>query len=152
VPRRMIPAGETLIREAEGCRLESYRCSAGVPTIGVGETGPDIRMGMTWTAEYAEERFQKRLRIVEGQVEKLLLGARVPDSVFAAVCSLVFNLGPAAIERSTLLRKLRKGDLTGAFSEIPRWCHAGGVLIPGLVLRRKREQDLWNQYKYQRRQ
>jgi lysozyme len=148
--RRIIKEGEDLIREFEGLRLDAYQCAAGVWTCGIGETGSDVRKGVTWTAAYAEERFQRRLRIVEEQVEKMLLGAHVPDSVFAVLVSMTFNCGADAISKSTLVRKVRKGDLLGAYSEIPKWCHSKGQLIAGLVRRRAAEQKLWQDYRHRK--
>lgn len=142
--RRISKSGEKLIRDFEGLRLTSYLCSANVWTCGVGETGSDIKQGTVWTPEYAEQRFQRRLRIVEAEVDKMLMGApRIPDEVHAVLCSMTFNMGATAMAKSSLVRKLRKGDLAGAFNEVPRWCHAGGQLVAGLVRRRAAEQALW---------
>ena len=47
-----------IIKKWEGCRLEAYKCPAGVPTIGYGSTrlskGP-VRMGDKITQEEADE-------------------------------------------------------------------------------------------------
>lgn len=142
--RRVTSEGEALIKRFEGFSLRSYRCPAGRWTISHGLTGPDIGPDTVWTAERCEAEFQKRLRHVEAEVERLLLGARVSDNMFSALVSLAWNIGTAALGKSTLLRKLRAGDSAGAWSEFPRWAHSGGVLLPGLIRRRKAEQDLWN--------
>jgi lysozyme len=60
-----------------------------------------------------------------------------------ALVSFVFNLGGAALEGSTLLRKLNAGDTAGAAAEFPRWCHASNAVLPGLVARRARERALF---------
>lgn len=143
MPRRITPEGEALIKEFERLALSSYRCPAGRWTISYGLTGPDIGPGMVWTAEKCEAEFQKRLRYVEGQVERMLMGTKVSDGCFSAIVSWVWNVGMGDAEKSTLIRKLRSGDQQGAWSELPRWCHGGGTLLPGLVRRRKAEQDLW---------
>jgi lysozyme len=150
--RRISKEGEALIREFEGYAETAYRCPSNVWSIGHGLTGPDIKQGTVWTAEQCERRFQERLRLVEAEVEAMLMNAKVPDTVFDALVSWVWNIGGTAAKKSTLIRKLRKGDLLGAWSELPRWCHgSGGVLLPGLVRRRKKEQDHWNKFLYQRR-
>ena len=48
------PAGLSLIRESEGCRLEAYRDSVGVCTIGYGHTGADVHEGLVWTQSRAD--------------------------------------------------------------------------------------------------
>lgn len=144
--RRILPEGEQLIQKFEGCRLESYVCSGGRWTVGWGETGPDIRKGTVWTQEQADARFQARLRKIEGEVEMMLKGQRIPDSVFSALVCLAYNIGTDALSKSTLMRKLRKADFLGAWAEYPRWVHAAGTMLPGLIRRRKAEQDLWNLY------
>ena len=49
-----------LIARAESCRLRAYRCPAGIPTIGWGET-EGVRLGMVWTQEEADRRFCESL-------------------------------------------------------------------------------------------
>ena len=50
------------IKSFEQCRLKAYMPTPNdVPTIGWGSTGPDIRMGMAWTQEQADERFASDL-------------------------------------------------------------------------------------------
>lgn len=141
--RRITPDGERLIKDFEKLELKSYRCPAGRWTISYGLTGPDIGPNTVWTEERCEAEFQKRLRHVEGEVERLLMGTRVSDQCFSALVSLAWNIGLGALEKSTLLRKLRAGDQWGAWSELPRWAHANGQLLPGLVRRRAAEQALW---------
>ena len=45
--------GIALIKRFEGCELQAYKCSAGVPTIGFGSTR-GVKMGMEITQERAE--------------------------------------------------------------------------------------------------
>ena len=141
--RRIHPAGENLIKDFEGFALKSYKCPAGRWTISWGLTGPDIGPNTVWTAEKCDAEFQMRLRLYEREVEAMLMGARVNDFVFAALVSWCWNVGLDAARKSTLIRKLRAGDEMGAWSELPRWCHSNGQLLPGLVRRRRSEQELW---------
>lgn len=140
--RRCTPEGIALIKHFEDCRLVAYLCPASKWTCGWGET-EGVTRGTTWTQEEADRRFDLRLRRTEAAVERMLMGTRVSDNIFSALVSLAFNIGEGAAAKSTLVRKLRAGDAMGAWSELPRWCHANGVLLPGLVRRRKAEQDLW---------
>lgn len=140
--RMVNDAGVRLVQEFEGCKLDAYRCPAGIPTIGYGATGPDIRMGMTWTQEQADERLADDLSKFSDGVDRLV---RVPltGNQFAALVSFAYNVGLGALAGSTLLRKLNAGDYQGAADQLPRWNKAGGRVLPGLVRRRAAERDLF---------
>lgn len=140
--RRTNAAGVALIREFEGCRLIAYRCPANRWTCGYGET-ENVGPATVWTQAEADRRLDLRLRRTEAAVEKMLMGTRVSDNQFSSLVSLAYNIGETALARSTLIRKLRAGDTLGAFSEFPRWAHSRGQLLPGLVRRRRAEQELF---------
>lgn len=53
--------GLAVIKYFESCRLAAYRDSAGIPTIGWGHTGPDVRLGMTINQARADELLVKDL-------------------------------------------------------------------------------------------
>ncbi len=60
-------AGIDLIKKYEGCRLDAYKCPAGVWTIGYGHTG-DVQPGQQITQAQADailivdlERFEKKV-------------------------------------------------------------------------------------------
>ena len=66
------------------------------------------------------------------------------DNQFGALVSFTFNVGPANFNKSTLLRKLNAGDYKGAAAELPKWRHAAGRVLNGLIRRRAAEQALFN--------
>ena len=140
--RMVNDAGVRLVQEFEGCKLDAYRCPAGIPTIGYGATGPDIRMGMTWTQEQADERLADDLSKFSDGVDRLV---RVPltGNQFAALVSFAYNVGLGALAGSTLLRKLNAGDYQGAADQLPRWNKGGGRVLSGLVRRRAAERELF---------
>lgn len=54
-----------------------------------------------------------------------------------ALVSLAFNIGTGALQRSTLLRRLRANpDDPAIRDEFARWKYASGRVMPGLVKRR----------------
>ena len=60
----------------------------------------------------------------------------------AAVCSLVYNIGQGAFDRS----KCKKAIVAGNWAEAHRqwdWVTANGKVLPGLVLRRQAEKELF---------
>ena len=60
--------GLALIKRFEGCRLEAYKCSANVLTIGYGHTG-GVKETDTITQEEADELLEKDVLKFEEYVE-----------------------------------------------------------------------------------
>jgi lysozyme len=56
-----------------------------------------------------------------------------------ALISLVFNCGAGAVDGSELQQKLNGGNFLGAANEFLEWSHAGGVVVQGLLNRRREE-------------
>ena len=139
---RVSEAGIALIKEFEGVRLEAYLCPAGIWTIGVGSTGPDVVPGLVITEEEAETRLRRDLRRFERCVTGCV-AVPVTQSQFDALVSLAFNIGCAAFRKSTLVRKLNDGDDVSAAQEFIRWNRAGGVPLAGLTRRRQSEMELF---------
>ncbi len=80
---------------------------------------------------------RKALGVVDRSVPQTL-----PDGVRVALASFVYNVGPGAYGGSTLLRKLRAGDLIGACNQLSRWVYAGGKRLRGLERRREAERKI----------
>lgn len=135
-------AGIDLIKEYEGCRLETYRDSVGVKTIGYGHTDK-VALGQKITQEEAEQFLREDLAKFERCVLSVIR-VDIAQRQFDALVSFAFNLGCGALRRSTLARKLNRGDYDGAAREFGRWVKAGGRTLNGLVRRRAAEADLFN--------
>jgi lysozyme len=140
--RRINAAGLALVKKFEGCRLETYRCSAGKCTIGYGHTGDDVRMGMTISQARADELLQQDLAAAEETVSDLVK-VRLSGNQHAALVSLVFNIGAGNFKSSTLLKMLNGMAYADAGDQFTRWVHAGGAIIAGLQRRRTAERELW---------
>jgi lysozyme len=140
--------GIRLIQEFEGLRLTSYLCSAGVPTIGYGATyyhdGTKVKLGQTITKEQATQLLKDHLKEFEGSVTGLLNTTKVNANQFDALVSFCFNLGAGNLAKSQLLRfvKTNPNDPKIA-AEFAKWNRAGGVVVTGLVRRRKKEAQLY---------
>jgi lysozyme len=78
------PALLALIRQFEGLRLAPYRCPAGVPTIGYGHTGPEVRLDMPpITAPVAEMMMRRDAEIfyrAAGALSPVLCWRAMPDT------------------------------------------------------------------------
>lgn len=137
------PIGRAVLVAREGRRLEAYRDSAGIWTIGVGHTaaaGPPVVVpGLTITAQACDALFARDVARYARTVREALAGSPgedLPQNAFDALVSLCFNIGPTAFLRSTVLRRLRDGDRDGAAQAILMWDRPA-ALIP----RRQGEHD-----------
>lgn len=138
---KLSAAGLDLLKRSEGFRANAYQDSGGVWTIGYGTT-KDVQPGDTCTEEQASQWLRRDVLSAEWAVMKLV---EVPmtQGQFDALVDFTYNLGEAALAKSTLLRKLNAGDYAGAAAEFPKWCHAGNQVLPGLVTRRAAERALF---------
>ena len=123
----------------EGYRGNAYQDSVGVPTIGFGETA-GVKMGDKTTPERA---LVQLLASTEKHADAIRACIHVPlyQHEFDAYVSLSYQIGAGAFCRSTLIKKLNKGDYTGACNELDKWVYAGGKKLPGIVKRRQKEKE-----------
>lgn len=144
-PRMSVDARRQLTEPSEGLRLKAYRDCVGIWTNGYGHTGraggPPVRPGDVWTQAYAEQVLAADLRVFERGVATALKDARFPvlQREFDALVDLAFNIGLGAFKSSSLLRAYLAGDKARVAEKFLDWNQAGGKVIPGLVVRRKRE-------------
>lgn len=134
--------GLDLIKHFEGFSDTSYPCAAGHLTIGYGHR---ICAGETFeqlTRAQARALLEKDVCLSVGAVRRLVTQP-ISQAQFDALCSFTFNVGSAALQRSTLRRKLNRGEIEDAAEEFSRWVRAGGRIVPGLVMRRQHEQALF---------
>lgn len=134
--------GLRLIKTFEGLRLDAYLDSVGIPTIGYGSTGPDIKLGLEWTHAQADTRLEEDVYRFENGVENCVK-VKLNSNQFSALVCFAYNVGIGSLQRSTLLKKLNASDFSGAADEFLRWNKAGGKVLAGLTRRRKAERDLF---------
>jgi lysozyme len=141
--RHISDQGLLLIKRFESFAPHCYLCPAGVNTIGYGHAvraGEDFSGGIT--------RSDAGLLLAEdvaiaGRAVCRFIAVPLNDSQFAALCSFAFNLGGAALQRSTLRQKLNRRDYDAIPGELLRWVYAGGRTLPGLVRRRQAEGEMF---------
>lgn len=136
--------GLELIKHFEGLYLESYKCPAGVWTIGWGTT-KGVTSGMEITKEKAEELLKLDVEKFEKSVLKLVK-VDLSQSQFDALVSFTYNLGEGNLSSSTLLKLLNNKDYYGASQEFIRWNKANKKVLTGLTRRRESERNLFNNY------
>lgn len=133
--------GLSLIKRFEGCRLEAYKCSANVLTIGYGHTG-GVKETDTITQPEADELLEKDVAKFEKYVSSNIK-VELNQSQFDALVAWTFNLGVGNLRESTMLKKLNNEDYASVPSEMKRWNKAGGKTLDGLIRRRKAESLLF---------
>ena len=129
--------GLALIKKFEGCRLEAYKCSGGVWTIGYGHT-ENVNEGDTITQEKADKLLKSDIESFEVYVNYSVM-VELDQGQFDALVAWTFNLGPGNLRESTMLKKLNKADYTSVPNEMKRWNKAGGKTLDGLIRRRNAE-------------
>ena len=138
--------GVDLIKSFEGCYLKSYRCPAGVWTIGWGTTEPinGVRPhdGMTITQAQADQLLIKNLKAYEDAVNKYVK-VTINQNQFDALVSFTYNCGCGALQNSTLLKCLNQGRIQAAAEQFDVWNKGGGKVLRGLVRRRSAEKKLF---------
>ena len=135
-----------LIRDSEGLRLSSYICPAGHPTVGYGRVIPDILHPCKITKEQADSYLYEDAQEASRNI-KVLVKVKLTQGMFDALVSFVFNFGASKFRTSTLLRLLNQGDYEGAEREFDKWVgrpNNNGNPLPGLVIRRDKEEDLFD--------
>ncbi len=140
--------GIELIKSFEGFRSKPYKCPAGVPTIGYGATfypnGKKVTMADTpITEEMGTELLLSMLGSFERYVDSYCVDT-ITQNQFDALVSFVYNLGPANLKSSTLLKKVNINPEDETIRvEFMKWVKAGGKTLQGLVKRRTAEADLY---------
>ncbi|GAA5111823.1 lysozyme [Bartonella jaculi] len=144
--RKISEEGLALIKQWEGLHLNAYEDVIGVWTIGYGHTSssgaPHVHKNMKITEKEAEELLCQDLQQFEKAVEQAVI-VPLSDEQFAALVSFSYNIGIQAFYRSTLLKKLNKGNYEAVPAELQKWTRAGGKRLKGLVNRRAAEAGLW---------
>jgi len=142
----MTEAGVEFLSRQEGFRSRPYLDQAGKPTIGYGHL---IRPGETF--DVINE--PKALLLLKLDMERIAkpvqtaLRVELKPYQADAVLSLTFNVGGAAVARSTLLRHLNAGNIGAAADQFSRWnkitVNGRKVVSNGLSTRRERERRLF---------
>lgn len=132
-----------LIKEFEGLKTSSYICPAGYKTIGYGH----IMLANDNLDEIdlikAEELLLEDVFKAEQSVLRNIM-VELKQNQFDALVSFTFNLGSAALQRSTLRQKINRCEHEYAPKELMRWVYANGTIISGLVRRRVAEAELYS--------
>ncbi len=128
-----------LIGTWEGLETKPYHDIGGVLTVCYGETqGVEDRI---YTRQQCEHMLQERTKEFHAEVMNKV-EVDLPITMQAAVTSFAYNVGIGAFSKSTLLKKINRGDLYSACQELDRWVYVGRTYVRGLANRRAAEKRL----------
>lgn len=128
----------------EGCRLQAYKCPAGIWTIGVGHT-KDVTEHDEITYEQARELLRQDVEEVKRGLAPFV-NVHVTEGQFVALVSLAFNVGVSYVVHQCpkLMRAVNAGDdeeeAARQFLDVNK---ANGKVLPGLTRRRQAEAKLY---------
>lgn len=134
--------GFDLVGNAEGCRLDPYRCPAGLVTNGVGNTHdvPDQPIDLNQVAKDWVVNIQDAEQCLARIAERPM-----SQGQHDAFTSFVFNTGCTRFltnrdgTSTTIARLIKQNQYQQACAQLPRWVYGGGKKLPGLVKRREAE-------------
>ena len=128
--------------------LKPYKCPAGVPTIGYGNTfyenGSKVKLtDPLITKEKAQSILRASMDYFEKQVDALVVDS-INQNQFDALVDFAYNVGIGNLKSSTLLKKVNKNPNDPTIrEEFMKWVFVGGKKLNGLVKRRESEADLY---------
>lgn len=134
--------GVELIAKYEGCRLDAYKCPAGVWTIGYGHT-IGVKQGDTLPSKQAaktllKEDLKKYGDYVNNCRQKGLITFPLNQNQFDALTSFTYNCGNGS------LQKLVSGrDAATIADKLLLYNKGGGKVLAGLTKRRQEERELF---------
>lgn len=131
--------GLNLIKSFEGLRLTTYADAGGTLTIGYGHTR-NVRRNQKISIEQADDFLRADVVTAENAVNKWVNTYRFSQSEFDALVSFAFNLGAGNVNKLVANGKRSRKEIADA---MPRYCHAGGKKLTGLVKRREAEKALF---------
>jgi lysozyme len=135
--------GLEFIGEFEGFRGKAYLCPAGYPTIGFGHVIKDNEYLTILTEEEALLLLKKDLKYIEAILNKLIK-VNLSETQYIALCSLAYNIGCGAFQRSSLRQKVNREEFEEVPLEFLKWVRVRGRILPGLVKRRIAEAELFS--------
>jgi len=139
---RVSARGVELVAKYEGCRLEAYKCPAGVWTIGYGHTAgvkPGDRLPSAEAAKkLLREDLARYAASVSDCVAKGLIRFPLTQNQFDALTSFCYNCGAGN------LRTLVSGrDAATVADKMLAYNKGGGKVLAGLTKRREEERSLF---------
>lgn len=137
-----------IIKRFEGCKLKAYRDAVNVLTIGWGTImypdGTKVKEDDVITQPQADDYLKHEVNLKAKSVDAFTTNVKLTQYNFDALVSFAYNLGVGALQKSTLLKKVKANPNDPSIEqEFNKWVNAGGKKLKGLVIRRQAEADLY---------
>lgn len=143
--REMSEEGKAFIKRRESCRLSPHwDAIAGVWDIGWGHRLADGEPRVAITQEEADALFDVDVHMRTDQLNEMLT-VDLPQPIYDAVASLLYNAGSAAIAASSVIAFLNAGQFADACVSLLQWRKSKGVDVDGLLLRRAKESVMFSE-------
>ena len=120
--------GLELLIAREDKRPAAYLDTRGIPTIGIGHTGPEVHMGLVWNDAQIQTAFASDIAKFEAAVSSAVKVA-LTQNQFDALVSFSHNAGQFALAYGdhggpcSILRALNAGNYAGAAAAFNNWCN-----------------------------
>lgn len=128
-----------LIATFEGCRLETYKCSAGHDTIGYGHLIGEDENNLREKRLTNEEALALLERDISTRTSLTAITNSLEPHQSDALTSLCFNIGITNFRGADIVAQVNDGDMTAAVEYFGHWRRAGGSISAGLIKRRLAE-------------
>lgn len=109
----------------EGELYKAYPDSGNIWTICRGHT-KNVKKDDVATPEQCNKFFEEDTLEAIAVVDRMTGGVTIPPETKKVFVDQVFNAGPANFAKSTMLKKIKAGDLAGACREFSRWVFVAG--------------------------
>jgi lysozyme len=146
--------GIKMLKVLEGFRHEIYLDAAERKTIGYGHLIKKGELGgfeEGISKEQAEGLLRDDLEFVEKTLNKAIpFNVLLLQNMYDALCIFLFNIPSNLFLQSTMLKKLKEGNISGAGLEFERWVYItnpnakGKEVCQGLKNRRAKEKRLYS--------
>ena len=144
---RLDNKGIELLEQLEGLKLKAYKCSAGVWTIGLGNTfyedGSKVKEGNV----ISKERAYLLFNLISKQFEKAIdenVKVDINQNQYNSLFCFIYNIGISGFKNSTLLKILNSNPNDGNIAkQFLRWNKIAGKESKGLTNRRITESSLY---------
>jgi len=139
--------GIDLIKELEGLKLQSYKCTAGIWTIGLGNTFYEDGRKVQANEKISESRAYDLFSLISPTFENAInknVKSKITQNQFDALFCFAYNVGVRAFTDSTLLKLVNINPNDGNIAkQFLRWNKIKGVESKGLTNRRIKESSLY---------
>ena len=137
------PRALDIIGNAEGCRLEPYKCPAGLLTDGIGNTHGVTDKGKTHeqiAKDWVENILSSEKCLIASKGDVLMSQGHID-----AFTSFIFNTGCPRFRHNSdgsetrIYKYIHQGQYKRACNELRFWVYSSGQRLGGLVARRHKE-------------